>query len=218
MVDVPDADVVAILTRAPSAGGKTRLFRDLGLSGDPRLVRALLLDTVENAGHERYTRVLAVTPAAACDEVAGLVPGLRVIPQPDGDLGERMSGVMRELFARGARRVALIGSDLPEIDPVVIADAFARLARDPDLLVLGPSHDGGYYLIAATRVPPVFGDLAWGSASVCERTRELAQLAGWPVHLLRPMGDVDDSGDLQRAIESGRARRTAAWAHEMWRS
>lgn len=218
MVDVPDADVVAILTRAPSAGGKTRLFRDLGLAGDPRLVRALLLDTVENAEHARYSRVLAVTPAAARDEVAALVPGLRVITQRDGDLGERMSGVMRALFTQGAHRVALIGSDLPEIDPAVIAEAFIQLARDPDLLVLGPSHDGGYYLIAATRVPPVFGGLEWGSASVCERTLELARLAGWPVHLLRPIGDVDDSGDLRRAVESGRARRTAAWAREIWRS
>jgi rSAM/selenodomain-associated transferase 1 len=215
MVDDPHADVVAILTRAPSAGGKTRLCRDLGLAGDPRLVRALLLDTVENAGDTRYARVLAVTPAAACDEVAGLVPDLRVIPQPDGDLGERMSGVMRALFAWGAHRVALIGSDLPEIDSAVIADAFAQLAHDPGRLVLGPSFDGGYYLMAATRVPPVFSGLEWGSSAVCARTLELARAAGWSVHLLPPMGDVDKSADLRRAVNSGRAPRTAAWAREV---
>jgi glycosyltransferase A (GT-A) superfamily protein (DUF2064 family) len=56
----------------------------------------------------------------------------------------------------GARAVVLIGSDIPEITPATVTSALALLERDPGALVLGPADDGGYYLIAATRVPTVF--------------------------------------------------------------
>ena len=217
MVDVPHANVVAILTRAPSAGGKTRLFTELGVGPDPPLLRALLLDTVENAGDSRYERIIAVTPASACDEVARLVPGIRVIPQVEGDLGARMSETLRASLAGGARRVALIGSDLPDIDPECIAKAFTLLTRDPASLVIGPSFDGGYYLIAATHAPPVFEGVEWGSSSVLAQTCALAARAGLTVHLLPEGGDVDTVQDLDRAVRSGRAPLTAARVRQIQR-
>jgi glycosyltransferase A (GT-A) superfamily protein (DUF2064 family) len=154
---------------------------------------------------------VAVTPEDGCDEVRRLVGNVAVMPQPDGDLGERMRAVMAALFARGAPAVALIGSDLPHLTPAIVAEAFAIAARDRDALVLGPAADGGYYLIAAQRLPDVFSGIDWGSARVCLQTEQAAVANGFRVQLLRTMSDVDHVDDLRSAAASGVARRTAAW-------
>ena len=211
MVDASSAPVVAILTRAPSSGGKTRLFTSLGLPADPALLTALLLDTVDGAAAPGVHRIIAVTPAEACDEVRRLTAGVDVMPQPDGDLGERMRAVMATLFEQGAPAVALIGSDLPHLTPATVAEAFACMAGDAGTLVLGPADDGGYYLIAARRVPGVFAGIEWGSEGVLAQTEAAAARDGLTVHRLAPMSDVDNAADLRRACATGRARRTTAW-------
>jgi rSAM/selenodomain-associated transferase 1 len=212
MVDIAAARVVAVLTRAPSSGGKSRLFEALGCTPDPGLLSALLLDTLDGATAPGVSRVVSVTPASGCDEVASLVPAtVDVMPQPDGSLGDRMRGTLAALFARGARAVALVGSDLPELTPVVIEAAFSRLERDQDSLVLGPAADGGYYLIAATRVPDVFDGITWGSRGVLAQTKDAAAASGIPVFLLDMLADVDTPDDLRRVGGTLAASRTAAW-------
>jgi len=212
MVDVSAARVVAVLTRAPSSGGKTRLFAALGCVPDPRLLTALLLDTLDGAAAPDVTLVVSVAPASACDEVASLVPpGIDVIPQSAGSLGERMRSTLASLLDRGARAVVLIGSDLPEITRPTIAAAFRMLERDPDALVLGPAADGGYYLLGATRVPPVFDGIEWGSDAVLTQTQAAAAIAGLHVSLVDVLGDVDTSSDLQRLAHTRPTSRTAAW-------
>jgi len=101
MVDVASADTVAVLTRAPSAGGKSRLFAALRRPPDPDLLAALLLDTIEGVSLPDVRVVVAVTPAAACDEVARLIAlntpqstPVQTIGQAEGDLGARMRGTM----------------------------------------------------------------------------------------------------------------------------
>jgi uncharacterized protein len=211
MVDVRSAPVVAILTRAPSAGGKTRLFASLGRAHDPALLSALLLDTVDGAAAPGVRRVIAVTPPEACDEVRRLIPDVDVVPQPEGDLGDRMRHVMAALLDAGAPAVAVIGSDLPHLAPATVAEALTVAARERATLVLGPAEDGGYYLIAATRVPNVFSSIDWGSARVLAQTEDAAARDGLTVHRLGPMSDVDSADDLRRACGDGRARRTEAW-------
>jgi rSAM/selenodomain-associated transferase 1 len=211
MVDPAHAPVVAILTRAPSSGGKTRLFASLGMPPDPALLTALLLDTLDGAAAPGVRRVVAVTPGEACAEVQQVVRGVRVMEQSDGDLGDRMRSAMSSLFDAGAPIVALIGSDLPHITPAIVTGAVEAVRRDPDALVLGPAVDGGYYLIAASRVPDVFAHIEWGEGDVLERTERAGQRAGFTVVRLRPMADVDSIDGLRAACLSGRAARTAAW-------
>jgi glycosyltransferase A (GT-A) superfamily protein (DUF2064 family) len=136
------------------------------------------------------------------------------MPQIEGDLGARMQAVMATLLREGAQAVALIGSDLPHIVPGTIAETFEVLARDRDALVLGPASDGGYYLIASCRVPDVFTGIEWGSDRVFASTREAATIAGFRVHRLPVLTDVDTLDDLRAAVASGRAPRTAAWARD----
>jgi rSAM/selenodomain-associated transferase 1 len=209
-VGVPQARAIGVLTRAPSAGGKSRLFAALGRAVDPSLLIALLLDTLDATAVPGLLRVAAVAPATACDEVRGLLPDVDVIAQSDGGLGERMRSLMQTLFDRGAESVALIGSDVPALTPALVGEAFARLDADPASLVLGPAADGGYYLIAATRVPDVFENIDWGSSRVLAQTGEAARRAGLRLQLLDVVGDVDTVADLA-ALAPGRAPRTAQW-------
>jgi rSAM/selenodomain-associated transferase 1 len=209
-VDVAAADVVVLLTRAPSAGGKTRLFAALERPPDAALLRALLLDTLDGVRASGAHPLLAVTPASACDEVCRLA-GADAFAQSDrDDLGERMRAAMAQAFALGARRVVLIGSDLPGIRASHLREAFAILDRDPEGLVLGPALDGGYYLLGASAVPPVFAGVPWGTRDVLAATRTAAARAAWRVHLLAPLGDVDTIADLQRLTPD--SPRSFSWA------
>jgi rSAM/selenodomain-associated transferase 1 len=225
MVDFAGA-ILAILTRAPSSGGKSRLFRALGMQPDVELLRCLLLDTLDGATLPALRRVIAVTPESACDEIREIISdasqretnsatsrvvALNVMPQMEGDLGTRMQAVMAALFRGGATAVALIGSDLPHIVPGLIAETFDVLARDRDALVLGPASDGGYYLIASRRMPDVFSGIEWGSDRVLAHTIEAATTAGFRVHRLPVLTDVDTLDDLRAVVATGRAPRTAAW-------
>lgn len=221
MVDLADARVLAVLTRAPSSGGKSRLFTGLGIPSDPRLLEALLLDTIDGATAPGMRIVVAVTPGSACDEIRAMLRdadlssvAVEVIPQAEGDLGERMRGVMEALFARGAAAVALIGSDLPHITSSPITAAFDVLADDRDALVLGPAADGGYYLVAAARVPDVFTGIEWGTARVLEQTQRVARDRGIPVRLLPVIVDVDTADELRRVVATGEAPRTSAWIRD----
>jgi uncharacterized protein len=212
MVGKPGPAVVAVLTRAPARGGKSRLFAALGRPPDPALLSALLLDTLDGVHDPDTSRVVVVEPADACDDVRALVPSdVRVAPQPTGSLGDRMRLTMAQLFDEGASVVVLVGSDLPDITPQLIREAVSKLGRDRESLVLGPAHDGGYYLIAATTTPDVFEGISWGSPHVLEQTKTVAATNGLRVHLLDLLRDVDSPEDLWNV----RAPRTRAWCSSL---
>jgi rSAM/selenodomain-associated transferase 1 len=209
MVDVEDAAVVAILTRAPGRGGKSRLFAELQIDPDPALLTALLLDTLDAADVPAARRVIAVDPADACDEVRAILPrDVGVMPQHGGTLGDRMRLLMEELFSRGARSVVIVGSDLPDLQARALHDAFARLDDDPSTVIVGPATDGGYYLIgAAARLPPVFDGISWGTGDVLTQTLAAAAGHGVRVAFVEPLADVDTVADLRRV----KAPRTREW-------
>ncbi len=209
-----EAVVVAILTRAPSAGGKRRLFDALGMAPDPDLLRALLLDTLDAADSPGSRRAVYVTPSTGVDEVRALVsPEVAVRAQRDGDLGARMAGVFDDLFEQGATAVVLMGSDLPRLPPTAIPFARETLAARPDAVAIGPASDGGYYLIAARRTPgALFEDVPWGSAAVLRVTLARAEAAGLAVALGPDGSDVDRPGDLRALAEvPDGATRTRQW-------
>ena len=216
-------DVVAVLTRAPSAGGKSRLFAELGIPPDAALLEALLLDTIDALPSESATRVVVVEPASHCGDVRALVPDdVVVMPQREGALGERMAAVMRTVLDSGARAIAVVGSDLPALRASSITRAFALLHDDPTSVVLGPAADGGYYLIAAAYVPDLFADVEWGTERVLEQTRTRAEKVGIHLHLVDTTFDIDTVADLvlllrfaaDQAGPRGVGFRTREWARE----
>jgi len=201
--------VVAVLTRAPSVPGKTRLG-----TSTPELRRALLLDTWDAVLEGSWDAALIFTPAESAAECASLTRGSRqpplLVPQAGDDLGARMSAAFRELFAAGYLRVILIGSDLPTL-PAERLGAADRALRTGADVVLGPAEDGGYYLVGLSGSrDAMFSGVSWGAPDVFLQTKAWAEDAGLRVKTVGSWYDVDTPRDLQRtaATAGSRGRRT----------
>ena len=208
MVGVAQAPTVAVLTRAPSDAGKRRIFDALGMPTDPALLTALLLDTLDAVLATGFRVLVGVEPATAADQVRALLPpAVEVVGQGEGDLGDRMRGLMHAAFARGASAVILVGSDLPDLSADILREAARLLGDSPQAVVLGPAVDGGYYLVGASAVPDIFTGIEWGSARVLRQTEAAAAEAGLVCRYVATLHDVDEPSDLARV----RAPRTRAW-------
>lgn len=211
MVGVAQAPTVAVLARAPSAGGKRRLFAELDIPADPTLLTALFLDTLDGVLATGFRVLVAVEPPSAIDEVRALLPPrVEVVAQSAGDLGDRMRALMAQGFARGADAVVLVGSDLPDLSPEPLRAALDVLDTEPDVIVLGPAADGGYYLVGATQLPDVFTGIPWGGSDVLAHTEAAANRAGLTCRRVTMHSDVDRPADLMLV----KARRTKAWVEQ----
>lgn len=203
---------LALFTKPPIAGRvKTRLQTELSAEQAAALHRAFLLDLLEQlpTGAFSTTLLWALDPGAEPPELAP-ARGLEWAPQSGGDLGERMVRGLGAL-AGSAASVAAIGSDLPELTNATIEQAFARLETGDDV-VIGPSLDGGYYLIALRRPrPEIFREIAWSTERVLEQTLERCASAGLRVSQLAPARDIDHPDDL-RAL-AGRLQGTMRCPH-----
>lgn len=117
--------------------------------------------------------------------------------QADGDLGVRLATAFAEAFARGYHQVAAIGTDCIELDAETFRETWAALEAHE--LVLGPSEDGGYYLIALSHpAVALFAGVAWSTERVFAETLERATAAQLRVHLLPDAHDVDTEDDWRR--------------------
>lgn len=208
--------VIAMMARAPSAPGKSRLAPGLTPMQHLTLREALFDDTFDVVRHVRnVVHAVVYEPAAAADEVQARLPrGVLVVPQTDGDLGDRLLDACRHFCADGARGVVFVGSDLPDLPAGRIREAVAHLALGPDRVVLGPAIDGGYYLIAMrTCHPDLFTGIEWDSSRVFAQTVARARACGLEVVELAPWADVDTHADMARVVSrrTRAARRTRAW-------
>ncbi|MGH7823070.1 MAG: TIGR04282 family arsenosugar biosynthesis glycosyltransferase, partial [Candidatus Binatia bacterium] len=157
-------------------------------------------------GRWRFFWAFAPRESAFREEIAGARPAFT---QSGGDLGRRMARAMGEAFRRGAASVVLVGSDLPHLAPARVAEAFGRLEAGADL-VLGPARDGGYYLIGARRVPPVFSGIPWGGPLALGRTLAVARRRRLAVDLLPESYDLDRVDDLEELLHDPVSREIPA--------
>ena len=193
------AGALIVFVKAPRPGAtKTRLAQRLGEQAAVEVYRAMaeeaLRRTAPRAGD--YERLVFWAPADAGPEVEAWLAAETCLPQVEGDLGRRMAAAFDEVFRRGARRAALVGSDVPRISRAVVIEALAGLEEHD--VVLGPAHDGGYYLVAlAGSCPALFTGMPWSTPSVLAATLERARTLGLSVRLLEPLRDVDTLEDLR---------------------
>ena len=195
------ASVVAIMAKAPRAGEvKTRLCPPLTPGEAAEIYRAFLLDKIEQVRSLDGARpAIAYAPAAARVFFETVAPGFTLIPQRGRDLGARLVAAFEELLGGGAPGALLIDSDTPTL-PRELLETALRLVSGADTdVVLGPSEDGGYYLIGlrAPR-PELFEDMAWSTPAVLPETLRRAQALGLRVVSLPPWFDVDTGGDIER--------------------
>lgn len=115
-------------------------------------------------------------------------------PQTNGDLGSRMKSAIDTALGQGCQQVVLIGTDVPQMESRHLAAAFETLA-DHDV-VLGPTLDGGYWLVGCRRPADIFTDMAWGSSDVLNQTLAAADKQGLSVAQLAPLNDMDTEADL----------------------
>jgi uncharacterized protein len=199
-----ETTVVAVFAKAPQPGAvKTRLAGFLGAEGAAELHARLAAHAVETAV------AAAVGPVQLCCAPDTDHPffatlqrrlGVELVAQRGADLGERMRNAFEPIFASG-RRMVLIGSDCPSLEPADLCDAAAALASHD--AVFAPAEDGGYVLVALARALPVFEDMPWSTAQVMALTRERLKAAGARWHELRTLWDVDRPEDLARLQQAG---------------
>jgi len=194
--DDPARRVLGLFAKQPKPGAvKTRLGAGPTHDWGARVARAFLLDTLVRLSTVAVRRVLAFTPADARDDFTALTQGrFDLTAQPDGDLGQRMSGFITAQLKAGAEAVVLVGADSPTLPIAYVEQAFEELRRAD--VVLGPALDGGYYLIGCgRRLPPIFDNIAWSTNRVLAETIARLSDPSWRLALLPPWYDVDTPAD-----------------------
>jgi rSAM/selenodomain-associated transferase 1 len=224
MVPAQNADrVLVVMAKAPRPGCvKTRLTPSLPVQAVTGFYRCLLADTLSLAWSLGDVEVAVMCPDSDVDELARLAGGgARVMAQKGDGLAAGLTSVFAHFAGNGRRRpVIAFNSDSPHLPRSALEDAFDTLAaRD---VVVGPTHDGGYYLVGATAShPALFTGDGMGTRSALERLLSRARALQLSVGLVDPFYDIDVLDDLIRLAADlerapTRAPRTAVWL-EQWR-
>lgn len=223
---MPESDTaLIIMARYPEAGKtKTRLARTLGDGEVAQLYHAFLTDLAQRFGGQDYTLLWAYTPAEIdyTAFVQTLAPAyserMLCFAQQGEDFGTRLLSAFQWAYEHGFERTLLIGSDSPQLSRAMIEQA--RTALDDVDVVLGPSDDGGYYLIAMRKPYDVFSGIPMSTEVVTEMTLAAALKQGLTSRMIDPLYDIDELPDLLRlaellAIDSSHAPATAAYLATM---
>ena len=177
---------------------KTRLCPPLTPAQGAVLAEAFLRDTLLLAdGLPNWQRLLAYAPRGARETMAALATRWRLRLQRGEDLGERLEETVGQLFAAGVEQVIVLGSDSPHLPAVRLREAEAALDRAD--LVLGPTEDGGYYLVGLSRWRAgLFEGVRWSTDHALADTLARAKALGLSCELGEMGYDVDDLGGLRR--------------------
>jgi hypothetical protein len=165
-------------------------------------VGAALLDcALEDLAAWPGPRVIAPADPGDADWARALLDGgARVVPQPPGNLGERLNGVDAVLRAQGLSQLLYVGTDAPALDQRYFATAAAALAAVE--VVLGPALDGGVTLMGTRRPWPALDALPWSEAGLGAALARSCRVAGARIAQLAPSFDVDAVADLAPALRA----------------
>jgi rSAM/selenodomain-associated transferase 1 len=211
---------LVIMAKAPRPGVvKTRLAACLPESAIVGLYRCLLDDTLALARSLNGVEVAIVSRASDIEELSRVVgDGVRLVAQTGEGLGAGLTSVFAHFLAVGRRRIVAFNSDSPHLQPSTLLAAFDALAACD--LVVGPTHDGGYYLVGATAsYPGLFAGKALGTTNALVTLLERAASLRLSVRFTDPFYDIDVPDDLNRLtaelrLTPERAPRTARWLAE----
>lgn len=189
---------VVVFAKAPVPGMvKTRLAATVGPDTAAKGHRAFITDLLSMLGGLDAKTVLAVGSKADLDHDAFHNLGdVEIVVQPEGDLGERLSEITRLRFDGGASRVLLIGTDSPTLGRLQIENAFDALQTHE--VALGPTFDGGYYLLGLKKFNEhLFKGIPWSTSEVANATLDALINQELSVQILEYWYDVDTNEDLR---------------------
>jgi rSAM/selenodomain-associated transferase 1 len=195
------------MTKAPRAGHvKTRLVPPLSAEEAAQLNICFLRDTAAAIAKARGTTARGIgvyTPIGAEAAYIDILPReFELVPQRGDGFGERLAFAAEDLFRCGFASVCLIDSDSPTVSADAYVKAVEFLSKPGDRVVLGPSDDGGYYLIGLKRNhPQLFERIDWSTERVLEQTKQRARELNLDVELLPTGYDVDDGPTLRRLCD-----------------
>jgi rSAM/selenodomain-associated transferase 1 len=202
---------------------KTRLARSLPPAAVTDLYRCFLFDTVALARSIDDVDVTIMCPTTDVEELSRAVGhSVPVVPQQGNGLAAGLTSVFARFASAGDRRVIAFNSDSPHLPASVLKCAFEALTTCD--LVVGPSDDGGYYLVGATAFhSTLFMGDSLGTATALETLLAQGRLLGLSLHLTDTFYDIDVPADLSRVaaelqLDSARAPRTAKWLSEWSRT
>lgn len=217
------------MCKAPQPGRtKTRLAAAVGTSVAAGLSACFLRDVAAaiealpaEIGCSGYGVYAPAGTEAALRDL--LPPGFGLVLQAGDDFGMVLFGAITKLLAMGHDCVLLVNGDSPTLPPSFLAEAIEALRRPGDRMVLGPATDGGYFLIGLKHPHrPLFTDIAWGTDTVAQSTRQRAAEIELAVAELPEWYDIDDAetlawlkaelaGCTERFRNGGRAAATRAF-------
>jgi len=199
------SNALILFAKQPLAGRvKTRLTPPLTPETGAELYSRMLRDTIATAMAlpDIYLTIHYQDDPGTAAYFAALAPGIESQPQQGEDLGKRMEHSFDLLFRQGFDRVAIIGSDSPDLPAGYILRAYELLDGGADA-VFGPADDGGYYLLAMSCLQgELFSGLPWSSGELLEASLGRARESGIRTALLPQWYDLDTCGDLLRMIDN----------------
>ena len=212
--------VLVIMAKAPRPGAvKTRLAPSLSPEAVTDFYRCLLQDTLALARSLGDVEVAIMCPDSDVNELVQLAGSdVSVVAQRGDGLAAGLTSVFAHFIEGPQRRIIAFNSDSPHLPRSVLEDAFEMLAAHD--VVVGPTHDGGYYLVGAKAShPTLFAGDGMGTSSAMERLLSRARALELSVGFADPFYDIDVADDLTRLaaelrLAPARAPRTARWLKE----
>lgn len=192
-------NALIIFLKYPEPGKvKTRLAQEVGAEKAAGLYRLFAEAVLRQTVDKNYKRFVFYFPPENRDKIINWIgSGPEFYPQTGNNLGERLVDAFNRIFQRGAKRVVVIGTDSPQIDSGIILRAFGELGKNQ--CVIGPSHDGGYYLLGLSSFQKdIFQDIDWSTDKVLKQTTDRLDRPGISFSLLDKLFDIDTISDLQR--------------------
>lgn len=212
--------VLVVMAKAPKLGAvKTRLVPSLSPEAVINLYCCLLEDTLKLARSLSHVEVAVVCPESDVNELAKFAgAGISVVAQKGEGLAAGLTSVFAHFAAGHQRRIIAFNSDSPHLPYSVLEGAFESLAVND--VVIGPTHDGGYYLVGAKAFhATLFAHDGMGTSSALDRLLARTQALQLSVGMAPYFYDVDVADDLTRLagelrLAPTRAPRTAQWLRD----
>jgi rSAM/selenodomain-associated transferase 1 len=194
---------LVVFARSPVLGKvKSRLAADIGDAAALRIYRAMAQSVWQNTAGGQFARWLFFTPIHEEKSIREFLPGAdRYVPQSESEnLGDRLERAFETAFGSGAEQVVVVGTDLPGLTSKLVQESF--LALDDHSAVLGPTTDGGFWLLGLAAPAKVsFAGIEWGTSSAGGAMINNLRKAGHQITSAPELTDVDTVDDLRRVPE-----------------